>query len=233
MTKYIPYITTPAACLTRDNWRELGIDSGVAVLSQLLIKPGLAFWQQKISLAQYLAWDTTLILDASDMALTPQSEFVIRSPYDGSRYSLSIDGFWEVVQRLNPAILLLPQGMSERPCGQVRCYHRGTELREGVYIEAQEGWLFLDGMQTLYASDQPARDAVQGSVYTTQGAPFSILDATYAMDFQILSPNCTCPTCQQGFTRAYLHHLLQTTPLLCHRLLLMHNVTQSYWTAKH
>ena len=49
------------------------------------------------------------------------------------------------------------------------------------------------------------------------------------MQFETIDPECTCPTCSQQFTKAYLHHLLQQTPLLCHRLLIQHNV---FWMAK-
>ena len=38
------------------------------------------------------------------------------------------------------------------------------------------------------------------------------------------SENCSCETCSQGFTRAYFHHLLQHTPLLAQRFLVIHNV---------
>jgi queuine tRNA-ribosyltransferase len=45
-----------------------------------------------------------------------------------------------------------------------------------------------------------------------------------AMLFMGLDGMCSCPTCLAGFTWAYLHHLLASTPGLCQRLLIQHNV---------
>lgn len=221
---YVPHLTTPAACLTQANWHTLGMTYGLCDLSHMIIKPGLAFWKNGTNLATYLAWDRTLILDASHLAPNAQGQFVIRSPYDGSRHELTLDEFWDLVQQLKPDMLLLPQGIAKRPSDSIRLLTPGPELQEHVYTSTPEGLFLLDGAQTLYASDQPARDAVQGVVYQSNGASLSILDDAYAMDFRCLEEDCACPACQQSLTRAYLHHLLQSTPWLCQRFLLMHNI---------
>ncbi len=77
-------------------------------------------------------------------------------------------------------------------------------------------------------SDLPAMDACLGNVYSHDG---NILlgEADYARQFECIDANCQCPTCKQKFSRAYLHHLLMQTPLLCQRFLIQHNIhfTQS------
>ena len=82
--------------------------------------------------------------------------------------------------------------------------------------------LIKAGVQ-IVESDKPASDACSGVVYSSEG-DISILDATFEMQFEPIDAGCECPTCSQQFTRAYLHHLLQHTPLLCQRLLVQHNV---------
>lgn len=72
-------------------------------------------------------------------------------------------------------------------------------------------------------TNSPAQDAYLGTVYTTQGT-ISILDNTYAQEFKSLDEACACPTCKAGFSKAYLHHLYQHTPLLAQRYLIQHNV---------
>lgn len=72
-------------------------------------------------------------------------------------------------------------------------------------------------------SDDLAKEACVGRVIASEG----IIDLThkdYAMQFEVVDAKCTCPTCAQQFTRAYLHHLLEHTPLLCQRMLIQHNV---------
>lgn len=72
-------------------------------------------------------------------------------------------------------------------------------------------------------SDEPAAAAMQGLVFSQKG----IVDLTNehaAMQFEILDAECTCSTCAQQLTKAYLHHLLLHTPLLCQRFLIQHNV---------
>ncbi len=76
-------------------------------------------------------------------------------------------------------------------------------------------------------SDQPAKDACSGIVYCS-GGKIDLRDKIYATQFERIDSICDCPTCKQQFTRAYLHHLLEHTPLLCQRFLIQHNVV---WTS--
>jgi queuine tRNA-ribosyltransferase len=72
-------------------------------------------------------------------------------------------------------------------------------------------------------SNKPANDGYHGRVYCSQGV-FSIQQKALEMQFAAIDEHCDCPTCRQHFTRAYLHHLFDHTPLLCQRYLIQHNV---------
>jgi queuine tRNA-ribosyltransferase len=75
----------------------------------------------------------------------------------------------------------------------------------------------------LLESDKPATDAILGLVYSEKGN-LALLDSEMAYQQEVIDANCSCPTCSQGFKRAYLHHLLKRTPFLCQRFLIQHNV---------
>lgn len=72
-------------------------------------------------------------------------------------------------------------------------------------------------------SNKPANDAIEGILYS-EGCSFQLLDDRYHNDHKVIDKHCSCPTCSQQLTRAYLHHLLQQTPLLAQRYLIQHNV---------
>ncbi len=76
---------------------------------------------------------------------------------------------------------------------------------------------------TYVESDRPADDACHGRVYCGEGE-LAIEQRDLSMQFALIDEHCHCPTCSQQFTRAYLHHLFEQTPLLCQRLLVQHNV---------
>ncbi|MGC1183513.1 tRNA-guanine transglycosylase [Legionella sp.] len=77
-------------------------------------------------------------------------------------------------------------------------------------------------------SDEPANAALHGRVYSQRG-DIDLTDCSTEKQFETIDPDCNCPVCSQQFTKAYFHHLLQHTPLLCQRLLIQHNV---FWLAK-
>ncbi len=82
-------------------------------------------------------------------------------------------------------------------------------------------------------SDSPAREAYSGNVYSNEGM-ISLFDQQYEKQFQPIDKNCRCPVCSQSFTKAYLHHLLAQTPLLCQRYLIQHNliIAKVIWKSK-
>ncbi|HHL3493289.1 TPA: queuine tRNA-ribosyltransferase [Legionella pneumophila] len=74
----------------------------------------------------------------------------------------------------------------------------------------------------LIESDEPAKNAMQGIAYSREGN-INLTDESQALNFQLIDESCSCPTCSEQLTRAYLHHLLANTPLLCQRFLIQHN----------
>jgi queuine tRNA-ribosyltransferase len=52
----------------------------------------------------------------------------------------------------------------------------------------------------------------------------SLSRAEMAHDDRVLSPGCDCTTCQAGYTRSYLHHLMKVKELSYYRLASIHNV---------
>lgn len=188
---FIPMIDTPAGqCLTAQNWRDAGI-TGVSVsLEKLLIKPGLPFLLRLTNLKQYLGWSETLVLNATMPAPSKSGDFVLRSSFDGSRISISIEQVEQLIVQLNPD--------------------------DVISSESASPWI---------ESDTPAANGMKGRIYTSSGV-IDITDSSHALQFFPLDDACACPTCQTGFTRAYLHHLLAQTPLLCQRYLIQHNVWQ-------
>lgn len=85
----------------------------------------------------------------------------------------------------------------------------------------------------------PTRMARNGSVYmgelraTSSGfafeSPYShgrlrIGRQEFARDQAVIQPGCDCFTCQQGYSRSYLHHLYKVAELSYYRLASIHNV---------
>lgn len=82
------------------------------------------------------------------------------------------------------------------------------------------------GLQYI-ESDVPADAAFHGTVYSQTGE-VDLTRSSTRMEFETIDTACTCPVCAQQLTKAYFHHLLQHTPLLCQRFLIQHNV---FWMA--
>lgn len=84
-------------------------------------------------------------------------------------------------------------------------------------------WELGNGGIEFIETDEPAKAAMQGRVYS-QAGEVDLTDKDTEMQFAVIDAQCSCPTCAQQLTKAYLHHLLQNTPLLCQRFLIQHNV---------
>ncbi|WP_298623190.1 queuine tRNA-ribosyltransferase [uncultured Legionella sp.] len=85
----------------------------------------------------------------------------------------------------------------------------------------------FDNLNVEYVeSDVPAATGFHGRVYSGKDT-IDLTDVQFNMQFNIIDSNCTCPTCTQQFTQAYLHHLYLHTPLLCQRFLIQHNAFQA------
>ncbi|NLB19011.1 MAG: tRNA guanosine(34) transglycosylase Tgt [Syntrophomonadaceae bacterium] len=68
----------------------------------------------------------------------------------------------------------------------------------------------------------PTRLARHGTAYTARGK-LTIRNARFTDDFGSLDPDCSCQVCQ-GYSRAYLRHLIKSGEILGLRLLSYHNV---------
>src|SRR5690606_142291 len=68
----------------------------------------------------------------------------------------------------------------------------------------------------------PTRVARHGRIFTRRG-PYTLLNARFARDFGPLEEGCSCEACQ-GFSRAYIRHLLRAREVLGWRLASLHNL---------
>jgi len=69
----------------------------------------------------------------------------------------------------------------------------------------------------------PTRNARGGHLLTQTGR-LAIKNARFKDDPSVLEPGCPCPTCTDGYARAYLRHLYLMNELLAFRLFSMHNL---------
>jgi queuine tRNA-ribosyltransferase len=69
----------------------------------------------------------------------------------------------------------------------------------------------------------PTRNARNGQLFTSEGK-LSIANARFKTDTAPVDPECGCPTCAGGFTRAYLAHLFRAGEILYSRLATVHNL---------
>ncbi len=69
----------------------------------------------------------------------------------------------------------------------------------------------------------PTRSGRNGQAFTLAG-PLNLRNACHAEDLAVLDTECPCPSCQQGVSRAYLHHLIKSGEMLGAMLLTEHNI---------
>ena len=69
----------------------------------------------------------------------------------------------------------------------------------------------------------PTRHARRGNLFTWAGR-VSIKNSANAEDSGPIEEACGCPTCRQGYSRAYLRHLFKAEEMLGYRLMTMHNL---------
>ena len=68
----------------------------------------------------------------------------------------------------------------------------------------------------------PTRSGRNGQAFTRRG-PINLRNARHAEDPRPLDPDCACPACR-GYSRAYLHHLVQAGEILGAMLMTEHNL---------
>jgi queuine tRNA-ribosyltransferase len=69
----------------------------------------------------------------------------------------------------------------------------------------------------------PTRNARNGQALTRTGK-LVVKQARYRLDPRPIDPDCTCPACRGGFSRAYLRHLYMAGEILALRLISTHNL---------
>lgn len=69
----------------------------------------------------------------------------------------------------------------------------------------------------------PTRTARMGTALSSEGR-MNLKNARFTHDKRPIDPECTCPVCQGGYTRAYVHHLVQQHEMLGSILLSEHNI---------
>ncbi len=147
----------------------------------------------------------------------PETILPFFAPADLPQYADKPYGVYFLYDAATPMSSLVEKIQTFQTDKNIPCYV-GGELSVPLMQE-----LASLGVEYL-ASDVPAQDACQGKLYCQEGIVL-LKDDTQRLDFSVIDEQCDCPTCKQQLTRAYLHHLLEHTPLLCQRFLIQHNVS--------
>ncbi len=69
----------------------------------------------------------------------------------------------------------------------------------------------------------PSRNGRHGHVYTGQGK-LNLFNQKYEKDTKPIEEGCGCPACRNGYSRAYIRHLLKAKEMLGMRFCVMHNL---------
>ncbi len=69
----------------------------------------------------------------------------------------------------------------------------------------------------------PSRNGRHGHVYTNHGR-MNLFNACYETDPAPIEEGCGCPVCREGYSRAYIRHLLKAGEMLGMRFCVLHNL---------
>ena len=69
----------------------------------------------------------------------------------------------------------------------------------------------------------PSRSGRNGQAFTESG-PINIRNAKFSEDMTVLDADCDCTTCREGYSKAYLHHLVKAKEILGSMLVTAHNI---------
>ena len=69
----------------------------------------------------------------------------------------------------------------------------------------------------------PTRTARMGTAFSGEGR-LNMKNARFAHDRGPIDPECTCPVCTGGYSRAYVHHLVRQKEMVGSILLSIHNI---------
>lgn len=227
--RLVPVVSSNAgACLTMAGFKAAGIEAISWRLQDLLTKPGLVFLHKIKSLQSFCGWQGRLVLNARLEKLT------WRSPYDGGLIQITERQISDLIQHLAVDTLLFHQDSIETSL----YFDEKGSFEDFLNLARNQsqpgGWLsgnfnsmqlkaLLGSTQHQIETDSPAAAAMEGTVYTEEG-DVRLKDEKMKDAHSQLAKGCGCRVCQQGFTRAYFHHLLEHCPLPCHRFLIEHNL---------
>ena|SRR3990167_5339713 len=219
---YVPLQTAAVvSTLTPDNLQAIGIKIVAYELDDLLIKPGILVLQKFSSLHDFLGWREQIIVDITLKGGWRNDDYQLISPYDGAKISIERAELQYLIKKLDTdGVINVHESQAHDASSYIYVTYKMLTLWQIPLHAIRVYYLQDDG---FLISSAPAYAALHGIVYTDAGV-FNILDRQYRQAFISLDTDCHCPTCLDGYTCAYLHHLLQNTPLLAQRLLIMHNV---------
>ncbi|WZN60555.1 accessory subunit 2 of queuine tRNA-ribosyltransferase [Chloropicon roscoffensis] len=101
------------------------------------------------------------------------------------------------------------------PLELIEAIECGVDVLDATFVNE----LTACGMAMAFPADAEG-PAVSG---TGRGLNLNLWSEEFTHDQGVLVPGCGCYTCQNGFSRGYIHHLLQCRELLAEVLLEFHN----------
>jgi queuine tRNA-ribosyltransferase len=109
---------------------------------------------------------------------------------------------------LENAISLIPENKAR--------YLMGVGMPEDLWEGVERG---IDMFDCVI----PTRNGRNGQVFTSFGK-INIKNTKFKDDFGPLDPECNCPACAGGYSKAYLNHLVRMQETLSLSLLSLHNI---------
>ncbi|XP_003748497.1 queuine tRNA-ribosyltransferase accessory subunit 2 [Galendromus occidentalis] len=141
---------------------------------------------------------------------------------DGFHYngeSTALLNYSDIEDVLTATLKELPE---DKPRFMLGCFNPDLVMKlveAGVdCFDSSFACLCSDRGQALNFTFQDVKLAVEGPRY------LQLNETHYKDDMRLISENCKCYTCTEGFTRAYVNHLLVTREMLAQVLLQLHNL---------
>lgn len=234
---FIPVATSWAGrTLTWKNWGDCGVRTLTFELDALLIKPGTDILNNFPSLQHYTGWSGKHVLNANSSGKHSNGFLQVKSNFDGTVLKIPYDALCELIVHLGPDDVIIPLWLEEAWFAHQRTkkivawfteqktvFQSSRDKSMRYVIEPEMEKEPFSASVVLFESDKPAQDATDGQIYTHDGI-LNLYSSIYELAMMPLCKNCACQVCKSGLTRAYLHHLIQHTPLLAQRYLIIHNV---------
>lgn len=170
----------------------------------------------QLSLSELLAVCVQLQPDCLILPVEAGSDCLSLFP-DGIKLYINADNYSDDNWSGEQGVYFTQDNVSKYYAGEFDHY------KGAIHIVGEVDQHFDHRQLVSYESDIPASDACRGKVYSN-GVNLSLDEVNYAKQFKVIDEYCKCQTCEQQLTRAYLHHLLLHTPLLCQRFLIQHNI---------